>query len=71
MDVSPVMSTLVVSEARAEARMNSCAPVFLVTFDILKAFGVVNHVILLEKLYEAGIHSPLWTIIKICIYLQG
>lgn len=27
-------------------------------------FDVVNHVILLDKLYETGIHPLLWTIVK-------
>ena len=62
--LSPVMSALIVSEARAEAKINSCKPLFLVTLDSRKAFDVVNHIILLDKLYEAGIHPSLWTIVK-------
>ena len=62
--LSPVMSALIVSEARAEAKMDSCAPLFLMTLDSQKAFDVVNHVILLNNLYEAGIHPSLWTIVK-------
>ena len=43
--LSPVMSASIVSEARAEAKMDSCAPLFLMTLDSQKAFDVVNHVI--------------------------
>ena len=62
--LSPIMSALLVSEARAEAKINSCKPLFLVTLDSRKAFDVVNHIIMLDKLYEAGIHPTLWTIVK-------
>ena len=62
--LSPVMSALIVSEARAEASMDSCAPLFLMTLDSQKTFDAVNHTILLNKLYEAGIHPSLWTLVK-------
>ena len=62
--LSPVMSALIVSEARAEAKLNTCKPLFLVTLDSQKAFDVVNHIILLDKLYEIGVHPALWTIVK-------
>ena len=62
--LSPVMSALIVSEARAEARMDQSTPLFLMTLDSQKAFDVVNHIILLDNLYEAGIHPSLWTIVK-------
>ena len=62
--LSPVMSALIVSEARAEAKTDSSAPLFLMTLDAQKAFDVVNHVILLDNLYETGIHPALWTIVK-------
>ena len=59
--LSPVMSALIVSEARAEATLNTCKPLFLVTLDSQKAFGLINHTILLDELYETGIHPTLWT----------
>ena len=62
--LSPVMSALIVSEARAEAKLKTCKPLFLVTLDSQKAFDVVNHIILLDKLYEIGVHPALWTIVK-------
>ena len=58
------MSALIVFEARAEAKMDQSTPLFLMTLDSQKAFDVVNHIILLDNLYEAGIHPSLWTIVK-------
>ena len=58
------MSALIVSEARAEVRVNTCAPLFLVTLDSRKAFDVVNHTIMLDKLYETGVQPALWSIVK-------
>ena len=62
--LSPVMAALIVSEARAEVKMNTYEPLFLVTLDARKAFDVVSHTILLDKLYECGIHPALWSIVK-------
>ena len=62
--ISPVMSALITSEARAEVKTNTSAPLFLVTLDSQKAFDVVSHIILLDKLYDMGIHPTLWNIVN-------
>ena len=40
--VSLVMSALIVSEARAEAKLNTCAPLFLVTLDSQKSYNTTR-----------------------------
>ena len=62
--LSPVMAALIISDARAEVKMNTYEPLFVVTLDARKAFDVVSHTILLDKLYECGIHPALWSIVK-------
>ena len=62
--LSQVMSALIISEARAEVKMNNSAPLFLVTFDSLNAFGVVNYAILLDNPNDTGIHPTLWSMVN-------
>ena len=58
-----LLAALLVSEAKAETQLQSLAPLLMVTIDSQKAFDVVSHVILLDKLYEADIHPKLWKVI--------
>ena len=61
--LSPIMAGLLVSEAKAEAIQNK-QPLFLATIDSQKAFDVVHHKILLDKLSQTCIHKDIWIIIK-------
>ena len=60
---SPVMAGSLVSEAKAEAIQNR-HPLFLATLDSQKAFEVVHHMILLDKLMETSLFRDIWIIIK-------
>ncbi len=59
------MASLLVSEAKAEI-MNNSVPtnIYLATLDAQKAFDVVDHVVLLDKLYSQNIHPDIWLIVK-------
>ena len=59
---------LTISEVRAEVKMNTSTSLYLVILDSKTAFDVVNHIILLGKLYDMGIHPALWSIVNY-IYL--
>ena len=51
------------SEAKAEA-IHSHHPLFLATLDSQKAFDVVHHKILMDKLAKTNMPKNIWTIIK-------
>ena len=61
--LSPNMAALLVSEANVEALQNN-ELLFLATLDTQKAFDVVHHTILLDKLLDKGIQEDIWLIIK-------
>lgn len=61
--LSPTMAGLLVREAKTEAIQNR-NPVFLATLDSQKAFDVVHHTILKDKLAKTNIPSDIWIIIK-------
>lgn len=61
--LSPSMAALLLSEATSEAQLMGNT-LYVATLDSQKAFDVVNHQILMKKLYEQGIGCHLWTIIS-------
>ena len=61
--LTPTMASLILSEAEVDARMRK-SPLYIATLDTQKAFDVVDHTILLNKLYEEGINRKLWLIVR-------
>lgn len=61
--LSPIMASLLVTEAKAEAYQNR-ELLYFATLDSVKAFDVVHHTILLDKLIDKGICKDIWLIIK-------
>ena len=59
-----LIAAFVISESRDESKFMTLKPLYLITLDSQTAFDVVSHKILLDKLYESGIHPRLWTIVK-------
>ena len=61
--LTPTMASPLLSETEADAKMRK-QPFYLATLDTQKAFDVVDHTILLNKLYEEGINEKLWRIVR-------
>ena len=61
--LTPTRISLILSEAEANAKMRK-QPLFIATLDTQKAFDVVDHTILLNKLNEEGINQKIWLIIR-------
>ena len=61
--LSPAMAGLLISEAKAESHDNK-THIFVATLDSQKAFDVVHHTILLDKLVQTNIHDTSWLVIR-------
>jgi hypothetical protein len=59
-----LLSALLISESKAECKLLTADLLFLITDDSQKTFDVVNHIIMLDKMYEIGVHPSLWPIVK-------
>lgn len=61
--LSPTMASLLLSEAVLDSSLCH-RPLYMATLDAQKAFDVVSHPVLMVKLYQQGINSHLWRLIK-------
>jgi hypothetical protein len=43
-------------ESKAKCKLLTADPLFLITVDSQKAFDIVSHIIMLDKMYETGVH---------------
>ena len=58
-----MMASLIVSEGKAES-IEQKSTVYMATLDSQKAFDVVDHSILLDKLFDKDINDNAWLVIK-------
>ena len=59
-----LIAAFIISKSRAESKFMTLKPLYFIALYSQTAFDVVSHKILLDKLYESGIHPSLWTIVK-------
>ena len=57
------MASLLVNKTKAESQDNK-THIYVATLDNQKAFALVHHAILLDKLFQASIHDTSWLVIK-------
>jgi hypothetical protein len=62
--LSMLIAAFIISKSRAESKFMTLKPLYFIALYSQTAFDVVSHKILLDKLYESGIHPSLWTIVK-------
>ncbi len=65
--LSPNMAALLMSESITESKREN-KPLYIATLDSQKAFDVVSHEILLNRLYDSGVQPHAWTVIKDMYY---
>ncbi len=61
------MAALLMSESITESKREN-KPLYIATLDSQKAFDVVSHEILLNRLYDSGVQPHAWTVIKDMYY---
>ncbi|MCG8097222.1 MAG: reverse transcriptase family protein [Candidatus Thiodiazotropha endolucinida] len=61
--LSPTMASLLLSEAVLDSTLSN-RPLYIATIEKQKAFDVVSHPVLMVKLYQQGINSHLWQVIR-------
>ncbi|CAC5419637.1 unnamed protein product [Mytilus coruscus] len=62
--LSMLIAAFLVTECKSESKHVTLKPLYMIAVDSQTAFDVVSHIILLDKLYECGIHPKLWSIVK-------
>ena len=58
------MAGPLVSEAKAEAQHMGTKGLYLAALDSQKAFDIIQHTILFDKLSAKGVHKDIWLIVK-------